>query len=179
MPENNSPRSWTSDHLMKPDGTALYAAQQRERFRQMADEVQALLREYRADLESVKFDGDKPFEAWLRAYWASRPLAHLEDDLRSAVKNAGRLDREYIRFYVKLPERREKRAKEKALEKARKKGIADTRGMNTAAQLNGLAAGISEPADDKGLEKLGSVYAPPQGGSKDQTFMDFLQQRGA
>ena len=178
MSELNSER-WTSDHLTKPGGTAIYAAQQRERFRQLADEVQALLREYRADLESVKFDGDKPFEAWLRAYWASRPLAALEDNLRDAVKNAGRLDKEYIRLYVKLPEKRERRVKEKALEKARKQGLSDSRSMNTAGQIQGLGMGLERPEDEKGLAKTDSVYAPAQGGGQDQTFMDFLQQRRA
>ncbi|MCE0446802.1 hypothetical protein LT493_26090 [Streptomyces tricolor] len=83
MSEINNAR-WTSDHLLKPGGTALYGAQQRERLRQMADEVGVLLREYRADLENIKFDGDKPFEARIRAYLASRPLAQLESDLRDA-----------------------------------------------------------------------------------------------
>lgn len=174
----NSER-WTSDHLTTPGGTAIYAAQQRERFRQLADEVQALLREYRADLESVKLDGDKPFEARMRAYRASRPLARLEKDLRDAVTDAGKLDKEYIRLYVRLPEKREKRMKEKALEKDRKRGVSDARSMNTAGQIQGLGMGLQSQDEEKGLAKTDSVYAPAQGGGQDQTFMDFLQQRRA
>jgi hypothetical protein len=169
---------WTSDHLRRPGGTAVYAAQMRERLRQMADEVQALQREYRADLESERLDGDRPFEAKFRAYQAARPLSNLESDLRSAVTNAGKLDKEYQRRYVELPVKREKKKREKALEQDRKKGLANSRAMNTAGQVQGLALGLSEPEDGKDLSKVpaGSVYVPPQAG-QEQSFMDFLQKR--
>ncbi|MET8698248.1 hypothetical protein ABZW10_05145 [Kitasatospora sp. NPDC004723] len=156
---------WTSDHLTAPGGTAIYAAQQRERLRQMADEVQALLREYRADLESVRLDGDKPLEPKVRAFLATRPLAKLESHLREAVNAAGKLDAEYNRRYVELPKKRAKRAAEKALEKSRKKGLQvaqDTRSVNTAANLHGISSGL----------------AGNPGGNAEQApaFLDFLKE---
>ncbi|WP_030298992.1 hypothetical protein [Streptomyces katrae] len=170
MPENSN--RWTSDHLMKPGGTALYAAQQRERLRQMADEVRALLGEYRADLENIKFDGDKPYEARIRAYLASRPLAQLEKDLRDAVNHAGKLDAEFQRRYVELPEKRERKAEKKELEKAQKKGLATARAVNTAGHLNGLTSALDEPSGDgKGVvQKTGT-------GGGQNTFLDFLEKR--
>ncbi|MFG2394598.1 hypothetical protein ACIP46_35835 [Streptomyces lavendulae] len=170
MPDNNT--RWTSDHLMKPRGTAVYAAQQRERLRQMADEVRVLLAEYRADLENIKFDGDKPFEARIRAYLASRPLAKLEKDLRDAVKHAGALDAEYQRRYVELPEKREEKAEKKELNKARKEGLAAARVVNTAGHLNGLTSALAEPTGDgKGVvQKTGT-----DGGQN--SFLDFLEKR--
>ncbi|MEE1787731.1 hypothetical protein PUR71_33210 [Streptomyces sp. SP17BM10] len=156
---------WTSDHLTAPGGTAIYAAQQRERLRQMADEVQALLREYRADLESVRLDGDKPLEHKVRAFLATRPLAKLESHLREAVNAAGKLDAEYNRRYVELPKKRAKRAQEKALEKAQKKGLQaaqDTRAVNTAANLHGISSGLAERPDGNGQQ------AP--------AFLDFLKE---
>ncbi|MGW7821895.1 hypothetical protein ACWGLF_28095 [Streptomyces puniciscabiei] len=171
MTEINNAR-WTSDHLLKPGGTALYGAQQRERLRQMADEVRALLREYRADLENIKFDGDKPFEARIRAFLASRPLAQLESDLRDAVNHAGKLDAEYQRRYVELPEKREKKAEKKELEKARKKGLNTARAVSTAGQLNGLSQALNEPTGEgKGVAKKTGT----DGG--DHTFLDFLEKR--
>ncbi|MFD8937902.1 hypothetical protein ACFV0R_22085 [Streptomyces sp. NPDC059578] len=170
MSENNN--RWTSDHLMKPGGTALYGAQQRERLRQMADEVRALLGEYRADLENVKFDGDKPFEARIRAFLASRPLAQLEKDLRDAVNHAGKLDAEYQRRYVELPIKREEKAEKKELEKARKKGLNTARTVNSAGQLNGLSHALTEPNGD------GNGVARKAGASDgDQTFLDYLERR--
>ncbi|MGW0836521.1 hypothetical protein [Streptomyces prunicolor] len=161
MPEINNAR-WTSDHLLKPGGTALYGAQQRERLRQMADEVQALLREYRFDLENMRFDGDKPFQPRIRAFLASRPLAHLEQNLRDAVNNAGKVDKEFQRRYVELPEKREKKAEAKELEKSRQKGVSSARAVNTAAQLQGMALGLEDPVKDS------------KSGGQEPTFLDFL-----
>ncbi|AXK34685.1 hypothetical protein DVA86_20550 [Streptomyces armeniacus] len=159
MPENNN--RWTSDHLMKPGGTALYGAQQRARLRQMADEVRVLLREYRADLENVEFDGDKPFEPRIRAFLASRPLAQFESDLRAAVKHVGKLDSEYQRRYVELPEKR----KVKAIEKAHKKGIKTAQSLNTAEQLNAVS---QTPGDNNGQAAKKS---------EEPSFLDFLEKR--
>ncbi|WP_328765404.1 MULTISPECIES: hypothetical protein [unclassified Streptomyces] len=170
MSEINSASRWTSDHLLKPGGTALYGAQQRERLRQMADAVQALLREYRFDLENVRFDGDKPYENRLRAYLASRPLANLEKNLRDAVNNAGKLDTEFQRRYVELPARRERKAEKKELEKARKKGLSDARGVNTAAALQGMALGLNDPARDG---KSNAQKNSPEG--QEPTFLDYLE----
>jgi hypothetical protein len=170
MSQNNN--RWTSDHLMKPGGTALYGAQQRERLRQMADEVRALLGEYRADLENIKFDGDKPLEARVRAFLASRPLAQLEKDLRAAVNHAGKLDAEYQRRFVELPVKRQEKAEKKELEKARKKGLNTARSVNAAGQINGLSHALTEPTGDgKGI----AGKAGPDGG--DQTFLDYLERR--
>nr|WP_030638974.1 hypothetical protein [Streptomyces flavovirens] len=163
---------WTSDHLMKPGGTALYGAQQRERLRQMADEVRALLNEYRADLENIQIEGDKPFAARIRAYLASRPLAQLESDLRDAVNHAGKLDAEFQKRYVELPKKREANAERKALEKARKKGLSTARAVNTAGQLNGLSNALAEPTGD------GKAVARKTGtDGGDHTFLDFLEKR--
>lgn len=171
MTEINNAR-WTSDHLLKPGGTALYAAQQRERLRQMADEVQALLREYRADLENMKFDGDKPLQPRIRAYLASRPLAQLESDLRDAVNHIGKLDPEFQRRYVELPEKREKAAEKKELEKAQRKGLNTARSMNTAGQLNGIAHALTDTdGDEKG------VTAKSGTGSDGPSFLDYLEKR--
>ncbi|MCZ0983761.1 hypothetical protein O1L60_44150 [Streptomyces diastatochromogenes] len=170
MPENSN--RWTSDHLMKPGGTAVYAAQQRERLRQMADEVRTLLGEYRADLENLKFDGDKPFEARLRAYLASRPLAQLEKDLRAAVNHVGKLDPEFQRRYVELPAKREEKADKKELEKAHKKGLATARAVNTAGHLNGISSALAEPTGDgKGVVQKTGTDGPHN------TFLDFLEKR--
>ncbi|MCM2424208.1 hypothetical protein [Streptomyces sp. RKAG293] len=169
MPENNN--RWTSDHLMKPGGTALYAAQQRERLRQMADQVQALLNEYRADLENIEIEGDKPFAARIRAYLASRPLAKLESDLRDAVNHAGKLDAEFQKRYVELPKKREANAEKRELEKARKKGLSTARAVNTAGQLNGLTSALAEPTGD------GKAVAKKTGTDGDHTFLDFLEKR--
>ncbi|MEU0221109.1 hypothetical protein ABZ281_41500 [Streptomyces sp. NPDC006265] len=168
MTEINNAR-WTSDHLMKPGGTALYGAQQRERLRQMADEVQALRREYQADLESLRFDGDKPFQNRIRAYLASRPLARLEKELRDAVNDAGKLDKEFQRRYVELPAKREKQAEKKELEKAQKKGLAHSRAVNTAGQLNGVALGLEDPAKDG---KSNGKKDTTEG--QEPTFLDYL-----
>ncbi|MCZ4125008.1 hypothetical protein [Streptomyces sp. H39-S7] len=167
MPENNN--RWTSDHLMKPGGTALYAAQQRERLRQMADQVQALLNEYRADLENIEIEGDKPFAARIRAYLASRPLAKLESDLRDAVNHAGKLDAEFQKRYVELPKKREANAEKKELEEARKKGLSNARAVNTAGQLQGMALGLEDPAKD------GKSVAQKSGTEgQEPTFLDYL-----
>ncbi|MFE6946087.1 hypothetical protein [Streptomyces chartreusis] len=171
MTEINNAR-WTSDHLLKPGGTVLYAAQQRERLRQMADEVQALLREYRSDLESMKFDGDKPFQARIRAYLASRPLAQLESDLRDAVNHVGKLDPEFQRRYVELPEKREKEAEKKELEKAQRKGLNTARSMNTAGQVNGIAHALTDTDED---EK--GVTAKSSAGGDGPSFLDYLEKR--
>ncbi|UDM05560.1 hypothetical protein [Streptomyces longhuiensis] len=172
MTEINSAARWTSDHLMKPGGTAVYGAQQRERLRQMADEVRALLREYRADLENIKFEGDKPFEARIRAFLASRPLAQLESDLRDAVNHAGKLDAEFQRRFVKLPEKRKEKALKREEEKARKQGLEAARTVNTAGQLNGIAHTLTGPGSD---EK--SVAKKNDTGSEGSTFLDFLEKR--
>ncbi|WNI20254.1 hypothetical protein [Actinacidiphila sp. ITFR-21] len=176
MTETNTTR-WTSDHLTAPGGTALYAAQQRERLRQMADEVQALLREYRADLEGVRIDGDKPFERKIRAFLASRPLARLESDLRDAVNSIGRLDKEFQRRYVELPAKRQKKAENKALEKSVRKGGVNGRVLNTAEQIAGISTGMQD-ADGNGktLAKSGAQQVPAQG--PEPTFLDFLQKQG-
>lgn len=167
MPENNN--RWTSDHLMKPGGTALYGAQQRERLRQLADEVQALLREYRFDLENMRFDGDKPFQNRIRAYLASRPLANLEQNLRDAVNNSGKLDSEFQRRYVELPAKRERQAEKKELEKAQKKGLSNARAVNTAGQLQGMALGLEDPSKD------GKAVAQKSGTEgQEPTFLDYL-----
>ncbi|MGV9883319.1 hypothetical protein [Streptomyces sp. NPDC003006] len=170
MTENNS--RWTSDHLMKPGGTALYGAQQRERLRQMADEVRALLNEYRADLENIEIEGDKPFAARIRAYLASRPLAKLESDLRDAVNHAGKLDAEFQKRFVELPKKREANAEKKELEKARKKGLNTARAVSTAGQLNDLSNALTEPTGD------GKTVAKKTGtDGGDHTFLDFLEKR--
>ncbi|MGG7568964.1 hypothetical protein [Streptomyces sirii] len=172
MSEINNAR-WTSDHLMKPGGTALYGAQQRERLRQMADEVRALLREYRADLENIKIDGDRPFEARIRAFLASRPLAQLESDLRDAVNHAGKLNAEFQRRYVELPKKREARAEKKELDKARKKGLDVARSVNAAGQLNGLSQALVHSAGDE----TGAVKKSGTGG-EGPSFLDYLEKRG-
>ncbi|MFG2694824.1 hypothetical protein [Kitasatospora sp. NPDC048407] len=162
-----STNRWTSDHLTAPGGTAIYAAQQRERLRQMADEVQALVREYRADLELVHIDGDKPLEHKVRAYLATRPLASLERHLREAVNCAGKLDAEYNRRFVELPKKRAARAAEKSIEKARKAGLQATRTMNavnTAATLHGITGAVSEKAEGNSKEK------------QTPAFLDFLKE---
>ncbi|MGI5532505.1 hypothetical protein ACQEVX_35590 [Streptomyces syringium] len=163
---------WTSDHLMKPGGTALYGAQQRERLRQMADEVRALLNEYRADLENIQIEGDKPFESRIRAFLASRPLAQLEKDLRDAVNHAGKLDSEFQKRFVELPKKREVKAAKKEMETARKKGLNTARAVSSAGQLNGLSHALTEPTGDgKGVaQKTGTS-------DSDQTFLDFLERR--
>jgi hypothetical protein len=173
MPENNNRNNrWTSDHLMKPGGTALYGAQQRERLRKMADEVQTLLREYRADLENIKFDGDKPFEARIRAFLASRPLAQLESDLRDAVKHAGKLDIEFQNRYVELPKKRMEKAEKRELEKARKNGMDAARSVNTAGQINGIAHALTDNSGtDRGAAKNAGT------GSDGETFLDYLEKR--
>lgn len=158
---------WTSDHLTSPGGTAIYAAQQRERLRRMADEVQALLGEYRADLESVRIDGDKPFEPRIRAFLATRPLANLEKHLREAVNAAGKLDAEYQRRYVELPKKRAQKAAEKALEKNSKAGLQNARtanALNTAANLHGISSAVSERPDGNAE----TAKAP--------AFLDFLKE---
>jgi len=172
MSEHNSAARWTSDHLMKPGGTALYGAQQRQRLRQMADEVRALLREYRSDLENIQIDGDKPFEARIRAYLASRPLAQLESDLRDAVNHAGKLDAEYQRRYVELPKKRQAKAEKKELEKAQKKGLDTARAVNSAGHLNGLSHALTEPTGDgkEAAKKTGT-------GDSDPSFLDYLEKR--
>jgi hypothetical protein len=177
MTEPNNTVRWTSDHLTAPGGTALYAAQQRERLRQMADEVQALLREYKADLEDVRLDGDKPYQRKVRAYLASRPLARLESDLRDAVNSIGRLDREFQRRYVELPAKRQKKAEDKVLEKSTRKGGVNGRVLNTAEQIAGISQGIRE-GDEKGksLTSTGTQKVPAQGA--EPTFLDFLQKQG-
>ena len=162
---------WTSDHLMKPGGTALYGAQQRERLRQMADEVRALLNEYRADLENIQIEGDKPFAARIRAYLASRPLAQLESDLRDAVNHAGKLDAESQKRYVELPKKRAENAEKKELEKARKKGLSAARTVNAAGQLNGLTSALAEPTGD------GKAVLKKTGTDGDPNFLDFLEKR--
>jgi len=170
MGEINSAHRWTSDHLRKPSGTAVYSAQQRERFRQMADEVRALLHEYRSDLEAIRLDGDKPFEPRIRAIRASRPLAQLENDLRQAIKHAGRIDAEYQRRYVQLPKKRQEKAEKKELEKAQKKGFAAARSANTAGQLNSVAQAFADTAgNDKGNTKKTSK----DGDSL--SFLDYLE----
>jgi hypothetical protein len=167
MTEKNGER-WTSEHLTRPGGTGLYAAQQRARLRRMADEVQALLGEYRSALEEVRIEGDRPFEPWFRAFFASRPLARLEKDLRRAVNEAGKLDAKFQRRYVELPVKRREKAENKALEKDRKAGLNRARAVNTTAQIQSVYQGVEEyPAGDKGLAKNGQ-----QGES---TFLDFLQ----
>ncbi|MEV7683234.1 hypothetical protein AB0O64_32535 [Streptomyces sp. NPDC088341] len=171
MSEINNAARWTSDHLMKPGGTALYGAQQRERLRQMAEEVRALLGEYRADLESIRIDGDKPFERRIRAFLASRPLARLEKDLRNAVNDAGKLDKEYQRRFVELPEKRLEKAKKKELEKAHDKGLNAARSVNAAGQLNGLAQAVQ---DGSGDEKGDTKKTGTDGGS---SFLDYLEKR--
>ncbi|MFJ7909834.1 hypothetical protein [Kitasatospora sp. NPDC096204] len=163
----NSTNRWTSDHLTAPGGTAIYAAQQRERLRQMADEVQALLREYRSDLESVRIDGDWLFQPRLRAYFATRPLADLEHHLREAVNAAGKLDVQHNRRYVELPKKREARAAEKALRNDRKAGIQAARSadaVDTAATLHGISSALSEKADGNSGEK------------QSPAFLDFLKE---
>ncbi|MEC3992052.1 hypothetical protein VSR01_00210 [Actinacidiphila sp. DG2A-62] len=180
MTETNNSARWTSDHLTAPGGTALYAAQQRERLRQMADEVQTLLREYRADLEDVRIDGDKPFERKIRAFLASRPLARLESDLRDAVNSIGRLDREFQRRYVELPAKRQKKAENKALEKATRKGGVNSRVLNTAEQIAGISQGMQDPdKNGKTLTKAGAQQVPAQGAQgAEPSFLDFLQRQG-
>ncbi|MER5353426.1 hypothetical protein ABT093_24210 [Kitasatospora sp. NPDC002551] len=162
---------WTSEHLLRPQGTGLYAAQQRERLRQMANEVQGLLSEYRSALETIKIDGDKPLEAKVRAFLATRPMAALEKHLRAAVNEAGKIDSAYNRLYVKLPVKREKRAAAKALQKAHKAGLKSTQGMqgvNTAANLHGIAAGFTDQQNGNGDGNAQEKPAP--------TFLDFLKE---
>jgi hypothetical protein len=162
---------WTSEHLLKPQGTNLYAAQQRERLRQMANEVQALLHEYRAALENIRIDGDKPLEPRVRAFRATRPMAALEKHLRDAVNAAGKIDASYNRFYVELPQKREARANAKALRKANKAGTQNGQGIqavNTAASLHGISAGFSENPNGNGV---GNVQDRPA-----STFLDFLKE---
>ncbi|MFF2951793.1 hypothetical protein ACFVVU_10700 [Kitasatospora sp. NPDC057965] len=157
---------WTSDHLREPGGTAIYAAQQRERLRQMADEVQSLLREYRADLESVHIEGDRPGQRKVRAFLATRPLAKLESHLREAVNAAGKLDAEYNRRFVELPKKRAERAANKALEKSAKAGAEAARSanaVNTAATLHSISAATTETPDGKA-------------GGKPPAFLDFLKE---
>jgi hypothetical protein len=173
----NSAARWTSDHLTAPGGTALYAAQQRERLRQMADEVQALLREYQADLENVRIDGDKPFQRKIRAHLASRPLARLESNLRDAVNSIGRLEPEFQRRYVELPAKRQKKAETKALEKSTRKGGVNSRVLNTAEHIAGISQGMQDPGKDgKTLTKAGAQQVPAQGA--EPSFLDFLQKQG-
>lgn len=170
MSEINNVYRWTSDHLRKPGGTGVYGAQQRERFRQMADEVRALLHEYKSDLETIRLDGDKPFEARIRAFLASRPLAQLENDLRQAIKHAGRVDTEYQRRYVQLPEKRKEKAEKKELEKAQKKGLEVTSSANTAGQLNGVAQTFTDTTgNDKGNAKKTSKNGDAP------SFLDYLE----
>ncbi|MFE4356136.1 hypothetical protein [Kitasatospora sp. NPDC056800] len=162
---------WTSEHLLKPQGTALYAAQQRERLRQIANEVQGLLSEYRAALENIRIDGDKPLEPKVRAFRATRPMAALEKHLREALNDAGDIDAEYTRFYKELPVKREQRAAAKALRKARKAEAKKGRGMqavDTAAGLHGIASGFSEGQSETGVEKVQEKSAA--------TFLDFLKE---
>ncbi|GGP90079.1 hypothetical protein [Streptomyces melanogenes] len=163
---------WTSDHLLKPGGTALYGAQQRERLRQMADEIRALLNEYRADLENIEIEGDRFFEPRIRAFLASRPLARLEKDLRDAVNHAGKLDSEFQKRFVELPKKREEKAEEKQLEKARKKGLNAARAVSAAGQLNGLSRALTEPTGDgRGVAKQTGT------GDGDHTFLDYLEKK--
>ncbi|MFF8775090.1 hypothetical protein [Kitasatospora sp. NPDC015120] len=162
---------WTSEHLLRPQGTNLYAAQQRERLRQMANEVQALLSEYRSALENIRIDGDKPLEAKVRAFRATRPMAALEKHLRAAVNEAGKIDSAYNRLYVELPVKREKRATAKALQKAHKAGLKNAQGMhavNTAASLHGISSGISADQNGNGGEDGQEKPVP--------TFLDFLKE---
>ncbi|MFB7672243.1 hypothetical protein ACFC26_12585 [Kitasatospora purpeofusca] len=162
---------WTSEHLLRPQGTGLYAAQQRERLRQMANEVQGLLSEYRSALEDIHIDGDKPLEAKVRAFRATRPMAALEKHLRAAVNEAGKIDTSFNRLYVELPVKREKRATAKALQKAHKAGVKNGQGMqavNTAANLHGIAAGFSE--NQNGKDEGNSQEKPAA------TFLDFLKE---
>ncbi|MFE7524684.1 hypothetical protein ACFU7Y_03070 [Kitasatospora sp. NPDC057542] len=170
MSQNNK-IPWTSEHLLKPQGTNLYAAQQRERLRQIANEVQGLLSEYRAALENIRIDGDKPLEPKIRAFRATRPMAALEKHLRDAVNASGKIDASYNRFYVELPKKREERAKAKELQKAHKAGIKNGQGMqavNTAASLHGIAAGFSENRNGNGD---GNTQEKPA-----STFLDFLKE---
>ena len=177
MTETNNSARWTSDHLTAPGGTSLYAAQQRERLRQMADEVQTLLREYQADLEGVRIEGDKPFQRKIRAPLASRPLARLESDLRDAGKSLGRLDKDFQRRYVELRATRQKKAESKALEKSTRKGGVNGRVLNTAEQIAGISTGMQDPAKEgKSLTKSGVQQVPAQG--TEPTFLDFLQRQG-
>ncbi len=163
-------RGWTSDHLLKPNGTALYADQQRERLRQMANEVLGLLHEWRASLGEIRIEGDKPWEHKTRAARAAKPMANLEKHLRQAVADAERIHTTYTRLYVELPVKRAERAKAKDLKKAARAEVRSARemqAMNTASSLNGIGSGIysdqSEGGNGNSQEK-GSV-----------TFLDFLQ----
>ncbi|WP_043478102.1 hypothetical protein [Kitasatospora sp. MBT66] len=170
MTQNNK-AGWTSEHLLKPQGTNLYAAQQRERLRQMANEVQSLLSEYRSALEEIRIDGDKPLEHKVRAFRATRPMANLEKNLRAAVNEAGKIDAAFNRLYVELPVKREKRATAKALQKAHKAGLKNAQGtqsLNTAANLHGISAGITGEQDRNGN---GNATEKPV-----STFLDFLKE---
>ncbi|MGW7445002.1 hypothetical protein [Kitasatospora sp. NPDC054795] len=162
---------WTSEHLLKPQGTALFAAQQRERLRQMANEIQGLLSEYRAALENIRIDGDKPLEPKVRAFRATRPMASMEKHLREALNEAGDVDAEFIRFYKELPVKREQRAAAKALRKARRAEAKKGRGMqavDTAAGLHGIASGFSESQRESSEGKSQEKPAA--------TFLDFLKE---
>ncbi|MFJ1796539.1 hypothetical protein [Kitasatospora griseola] len=161
---------WTSDHLLKPNGTALFAAQQRERLRQMANEVQGLLHEYQASLGEIRIEGDKPWDAKVRAKRAAKPMASLEKHLRQAVVDAERIHTSYTRFYVELPLKRAEQAKAKELKKAAKDGIRSGReqqSLNTASALHGIGQGVYS-------DQNGNVPENPQK-TESVSFLDFLQ----
>ncbi|GAA2154341.1 hypothetical protein GCM10009760_53170 [Kitasatospora kazusensis] len=169
MSQNNK-SGWTSEHLLRPNGTALYAAQQRERLRQMANEVLGLLHEYQSALGEIRIDGDKPLEHKVRAFRAARPMASLEKHLRDAVADAGKVDTAYTRLYVELPKKREARAKGKELKKANKgglQGVQEAQALNTAASLHGIGASVY--ADQDGNDTGNSLKKGPV------PFLDFLQ----
>ncbi|MGW2401783.1 hypothetical protein ACWCYY_35040 [Kitasatospora sp. NPDC001664] len=161
---------WTSDHLLKPNGTALFADQQRERLRQMANEVQGLLHEYRASLGEIRLDGDKPWDAKTRAKRAAKPMASLEKHLREAVVDAERIHTAYTRYYVELPIKRAERAKAKELKKAAKAGVRsgqEQQSLNTASALHGIGQGIY-------VDQNGNAPGNPEK-TESISFLSFLE----
>ncbi|WP_130800157.1 hypothetical protein [Streptomyces otsuchiensis] len=152
MTDHSRPaRRWTSEHLMQPGGTGMYVAQQRERLRQMADEIHALQSEYRSDLETVDIEGDRPLEARVRAYLASRPLAQLERDLRHAVNHIKRLETEHKKRFEELPKKRRQKAIEKDEKKGRKaiSGPKDATARDTSRSLAEFTGGIVQQQKSK------------------------------
>ncbi|MER5866142.1 hypothetical protein [Kitasatospora sp. NPDC002040] len=163
-------RGWTSDHLLKPNGTSLYADQQRERLRQMANEALGLLHEYQASLGEIRIDGDKPWDRKSRAKRAAKPMASLEKHLRQAVTDAERIHTEYTRLYVELPLKRAERAKAKELKKAAKssvRGGQEQQAMNTASALHGIGQGVY-------VDQKGNASGNPEK-KESVTFLDFLE----
>lgn len=139
-----------ANKLFTEAGLRAFADKRRDEHLADAQQYGQLAALFAARLQQTPLDGDRPFEARLRAYRVVRHLRRLERDSKQAAKDVEALHTAYKHQVLELPARRE-RAELKRSEKK------DTRARRRALRRSHMAAG--QPVEQS--QSSGSSYSFP------------------